>query len=119
MRFLDESRIKDLSPIVENSKYSSSIVPEISSIHFEPERRKPTKSIKNRVVKDINNLELEITEVKGCKTDREGLRKYDPNTPNHLFTNPKLLKEIQNDLKAIASNRNSHPFKENYPSCNL
>ena len=70
MRFLDESRMKELSPIVENSKYSSSLIPEINSVHFEPERRKPTKSIKNRVVKDIDNLELEIAEVKGCKTDR-------------------------------------------------
>jgi len=71
MRFLDESRVKDLSPIIgENSKYSSSFLPEINSVHFEPEKRKPTKSIKDRVVKDINNLELEVVEMKGCKTDR-------------------------------------------------
>ena len=48
---------KELSSINENSKYSSSMLPSLSS-NFETEKRRPSKSIKDRLVKDTSNLEL-------------------------------------------------------------
>jgi hypothetical protein len=59
------------------------------------EKKKVSKSIKEKLVKKMNSSDLEIIEVFDYGKERK----------EELFTNPKLMADIQNELKYIARQR--------------